>query len=141
MSADDTSLVAVPASRKGRGVAATLVRLLVWSLPALIFVTLIGFWWAAVAILKVPPYLLPPPQDVLPRIVYSRESLWNHSLVTLQEILLGFGFSIVSAIPLGLLIALSPIAKSPSCSSGTFWRGLSLVYSAVLVSPVRGPMA
>src|SRR6266436_6503517 len=30
--------------------------------------------------------------------------------------------------------------KSPSCSMGTFWRGLSLVYSAVLVSPVRGPI-
>src|SRR5713226_2169789 len=30
--------------------------------------------------------------------------------------------------------------KSPSCSSGTFCRGLSLVYSAVLVSPVRGPI-
>src|SRR6266403_4374061 len=31
--------------------------------------------------------------------------------------------------------------KSPSCSRGTFRRGLSLVYSAVLVSPVRGPIA
>src|ERR1700729_1232684 len=30
--------------------------------------------------------------------------------------------------------------KSPSWSSGTFWRGLSAVYSAVLVSPVRGPI-
>src|ERR1700758_2582404 len=30
--------------------------------------------------------------------------------------------------------------KSPSCSSGIFWRGLSLVYWAVLVSPVRGPI-
>src|ERR1700722_6553564 len=30
--------------------------------------------------------------------------------------------------------------KSPSCSSGTFWRGLSAVYSVVLVSPVRGPI-
>src|SRR3954447_22128553 len=38
------------------------------------------------------------------------------------------------------MAALSPMQKSPSCSSGTFWRGLSLVYSAVLVSPVRGPI-
>ena len=37
--------------------------------------------------------------------------LWTHSQVTLTEILLGFGLTIVTAIPLGLLIALSPLAK------------------------------
>ena len=41
----------------------------------------------------------------------SRVSLWNHSLVTLQEIIMGFGLSVVTAIPAGLLIALSPTAK------------------------------
>ena len=56
-------------------------------------------------------YLLPPPQDVLPRLYTSRQSLWNHSLVTLQEIIMGFGLSVVTAIPMGLLIALSPAAK------------------------------
>jgi NitT/TauT family transport system permease protein len=81
------------------------------SLPALVFVALIALWWAAVEIIKVPGYLLPPPQDVLPRLVTSRQTLWNHSLVTLQEIILGFGLSVVTAIPLGLLIALSPTAK------------------------------
>ena len=37
--------------------------------------------------------------------------LWTHSLVTLTEIVLGFGLTVVTAIPLGLLIALSPLAK------------------------------
>jgi len=40
-------------------------------------------------------------------ILYSAENAW----VTLREILLGFGWSVVTAIPLGLLIALSPLAK------------------------------
>ncbi len=111
MSSENTSLDAAPVVRKSRSVGAVALHLLAGILPALVFIALIGMWWAAVAILKVPPYLLPPPQDVLPRMVASRESLWNHSLVTLQEILFGFGLSIVTAIPMGLLIALSPTAK------------------------------
>jgi len=81
------------------------------TLPALVFFALIAAWWAAVWILKVPAFLLPPPEDVLPRIWESRQSLTNHSIVTIQEIVLGFGLSVVTAIPIGLLIALSPTAK------------------------------
>jgi len=88
-----------------------LIRLLNATLPALVFVALIAAWWAAVAIGKVPAFLLPPPQDVLPRIIEDRQSFLNHSWVTVQEILLGFALSVVTAIPLGLLIALSPLAK------------------------------
>lgn len=88
-----------------------LIRIAQDSLPVWVFIALIAAWWAAVAILKVPSFLLPPPQDVLPRIWEGRQSLFNHSMITIQEILLGFGLSVVTAIPLGLLIALSPIAK------------------------------
>jgi NitT/TauT family transport system permease protein len=85
---------------------------LLWtSLPVLVFVGLIVAWWLAVALLDIPAYLLPPPQDVLPRLVSARQSLWNNSLITLEEIVLGFALSVVMAIPLGLLIALSPAAK------------------------------
>jgi len=80
-------------------------------LPAVVFVALIAGWWAAVEIAKVPSYLLPPPQDVLPRIIADHTSFIAHSWVTIQEILLGFALSVVTAIPLGLLIALSPPAK------------------------------
>jgi NitT/TauT family transport system permease protein len=37
--------------------------------------------------------------------------LWSHSVTTLTEILLGFGLTVATAIPLGLLIALSRTAK------------------------------
>lgn len=87
------------------------IRLVNFFLPALVFVSLIAIWALAVQFYGIPAYLLPPPKDVLPRIVEARESLFNHTLITLQEILLGFGLSIVTAIPLGLLIALSPLAK------------------------------
>src|SRR5882724_7592288 len=81
------------------------------SQPALVFFALILAWWLAVKIFGIPVYLLPPPQDVLPRLAEARQSLWNHSLVTIEEIVLGFALSVVMAIPLGLLIALSPAAK------------------------------
>lgn len=102
----------------GKGPQKTAVRRRSWSgrlfrasQPALVFVALILFWWLAVKAFGIPAYLLPPPQDVLPRLVEARQSLWNHTLVTMEEIVLGFALSVVTAIPLGLLIALSPAAK------------------------------
>jgi NitT/TauT family transport system permease protein len=80
-------------------------------LPALVFAALIALWWLAGLVFDIPAYLLPPPQDVLPALYEHRQSLWNHSLVTIGEIVAGFALSIVTAIPLGLLIALSPTAK------------------------------
>src|ERR1700722_5224732 len=106
MSGDNT-----PVASQASGIGARLFAILWGSLPALIFVALIAMWWAAVEVFNVSAYLLPPPQDVLPRIYSSRVSLWNHTLVTIQEIIMGFALSVVMAIPMGLLIALSPAAK------------------------------
>lgn len=89
----------------------SVVRVVNALLPAVVFFALIAAWWAAVDLGNVPSYLLPPPQDVLPRIAADYQSFINHGWVTIQEILLGFGWSVVTAIPLGLLIALSPLAK------------------------------
>ncbi|HUN47371.1 MAG TPA: ABC transporter permease [Stellaceae bacterium] len=86
-------------------------RLFRASQPALVFVALILAWWLAIRLFDIPVYLLPPPGDVLPKLVEARQSLWSHTLVTMEEIVLGFALSVVSAIPLGLLIALSPAAK------------------------------
>src|SRR5262245_12223685 len=88
-----------------------LINILNALLPAAVFVALIVAWWAAVAIFKVPAFLLPPPEDVLPRIAADHRSFIYRGWVTIQEILLGFAASVGSAIALGLLIALSPLAK------------------------------
>ena len=111
MSADDIPVASPVSTVKTPSLGGKLLALLWGGMPALVFIALIVLWWAAVAVFKAPAYLLPPPEDVLPRIVSSRQSLWNHSLVTLQEIIMGFGLSVVTAIPMGLLIALSPAAR------------------------------
>lgn len=88
-----------------------MLTVLVGATPALVFVGCVALWWAIVKVFEPPVYLLPPPQDVLPRLIQSRQSLWTHGLVTVEEILWGFVLSILTAIPLGLVIALSPTAK------------------------------
>jgi len=86
------------------------IRRIGWNLlPPLTFVGIVAIWWGAVELFKIPAYLLPGPQSVFSRCVTDAGLLWAHSKVTLTEILLGFGLTIVTAIPLGLLIALAPL--------------------------------
>jgi NitT/TauT family transport system permease protein len=111
LGADTNADKPATAERRAAGLGMRLRGLVNMGLPAAVFIAIIAGWALAIEYFDIPAYLLPPPQDVLPRLAESWPSLWNHTLVTIQEILLGFGLSIVTAIPMGLLIALSPMAK------------------------------
>jgi len=88
------------------------LRRIGWNLlPPLTFVGIVALWWASVRVFNIPAYLLPGPAGVFERLITDAGMLWSNALVTLTEILLGFGLTVVSAIPLGLLIALSPLAR------------------------------
>jgi NitT/TauT family transport system permease protein len=100
------------APRPRRSKAQRAIRRIGWNLlPPLTFVAMVALWWAIVEVFKIPAYLLPGPKAVFARLVTDAGLLWTHSQVTLTEIVLGFGITIVTAIPLGLLIALSPLSK------------------------------
>lgn len=75
--------------------------------PTLTFVILIAAWAALVAAFNIPIYLVPAPSTVIPALIDNAPDLWSNSLVTLTEIALGFGITVVFAIPMGLAIALS----------------------------------
>ncbi|WP_108660007.1 ABC transporter permease [Acuticoccus kandeliae] len=91
----------------GRG-----IRFVAWNLlPPLTFAALVGVWWASIKLFAIPPYLLPSPGAVFDRLITDAALLWRNTQITLTEIILGFALTIVSAIPLGLFIALSPLAK------------------------------
>ena len=108
LSADSFQTAARSHSSKGMRA----VRRIAWNLlPPLTFVAIVGLWWAAIELFRIPAYLLPGPGGVFARLVTDAALLWTHSKVTLTEILLGFGLTVVAAIPLGLVIALSPLAK------------------------------
>jgi NitT/TauT family transport system permease protein len=101
---------AVTAPRPSRTVRK--LKRLGWNLlPPLTFVVLVALWAAAIPIFKIPAYLLPGPGAVFSRVISDAPMLWTHSMVTLTEIVLGFALTVVTAIPLGLWIALSPLAK------------------------------
>jgi NitT/TauT family transport system permease protein len=72
-------------------------RRIAWNLlPPLTFLALIGLWWAAVQVFRIPAYLLPGPGAVFTRLMTDAGLLWTHSQVTLIEILLGFGLTVVT---------------------------------------------
>src|SRR5260221_11942978 len=96
MSAENIQVAKQNAARKTRRRRGRLFAIVWGSLPALGFVALIGLWWAAVEIIKVPGYLLPPPHHVLPRLVTSLQMLRNHTLLPFQAIILGFTLSVVT---------------------------------------------
>lgn len=81
------------------------------SLPIITFAALLLGWLLFVELGDVPEYVIPSPLDVFPRIWESRSRLLRESWITVQEVGIGFGVSIITAIPLGLLLALSETAK------------------------------
>lgn len=79
--------------------------------PVATFAGLIVLWWALVAAFSIPKYLVPDPQAVLPSLVQHWPDLWEQTTTTLVEIVLGFIITVVFAIPMGLIIALSLAAR------------------------------
>jgi len=89
-----------------------MVRDFLWNMiPAITFVAIVGLWALIVDVFKVPSYLLPAPGAVFNVLVSEAPMLWANTKVTLLEIVLGFGLTVLMAIPLGLVIALSRLAK------------------------------
>lgn len=69
--------------------------------PSIVFIAILLFWEAAVRIAEVPLYILPAPSKIFLAIVSERSLLMAHSLVTLEETLIG----LVLATFLGIVLA------------------------------------
>ncbi len=81
--------------------------LLTWLLPVFILIGLVAAWEVWVRLADVPKWQLPAPWEIAQELVSSRSLLWEHYLVTLEEIVVGF----MAALAAGLLLA-SGIAYS-----------------------------
>lgn len=79
--------------------------------PILTFAVLIALWWALVEAFHIPEYLVPSPLAVFPSLVKYWPDLWMNTQTTLFEVVVGFGITVVFAIPMGLAVALSLSAK------------------------------
>ncbi len=78
-----------------------------WVTVVLTLVGLVGFWQLLYLVFPIPHYLLPSPFSIAERMYLDAEMLFYHSLVTLEEVLLGFAISVVFGIPLAVLIVYS----------------------------------
>ncbi len=74
-----------------------------------VFAAMFAGWEIAVRALGIPDFILPSPSAIVIKIVLSWQLLLWNAFVTLQEILLGFGLSVVVAVPLAIAVVYSGI--------------------------------
>ncbi|HET6449064.1 MAG TPA: ABC transporter permease [Conexibacter sp.] len=113
--ASATALAALAAAeqRSGgalrRGASRVLATAAFWYVAAILLV--IGVWELVIVLTGTADYLLPTPAQVARALSTYRSSLWEQALVTLKEIVLGFGVSVVLGMALAIPIAFSRLAE------------------------------
>ncbi|MFN2135845.1 MAG: ABC transporter permease [Candidatus Promineifilaceae bacterium] len=85
----------------------------VWLIVILSLVFLLVLWQLLVVVGEYPTFLLPGPADVWRQflVVLADGRLLHHSLVTIGEIIPGLLIGLAIAVPLGYLLAKSPLAE------------------------------
>ncbi len=81
-------------------------------LPIGVFILLLIVWEAAVDIFTIPLYLLPAPSVIWTDSVAIAGTMGEHTLATLQTVVLGFIISIAISLPLAVFLTSSPLISS-----------------------------
>jgi len=76
-------------------------------LPTITLCLVLGIWEAAVRIFEISSYVLPTPSKIATAVITDFSNLWMHSMVTLQEAVLGLVISTVLAVLIAVLMDLS----------------------------------
>jgi NitT/TauT family transport system permease protein len=81
--------------------------------PLASFAILLLAWQFLVRAFGVPEYILPVPTEFLAKLAESHALIWQHTLVTSYEILLGFLLATVISVPLGfVVVSITAIERS-----------------------------
>lgn len=72
-------------------------------------VVLLSVWQLVVVLFDMPPFILPPPGLVFSKLIANPQLLWEHSLITLTEILLG----LLLGLSMGIFLALMMLLFNP----------------------------
>lgn len=78
----------------------------IWT-PVLVAVLVIALWEGCVRLFDVPLYILPAPTKIIEALVENRSELWGHTLVTLEESVIGLVIALVLAMVTAILMDLS----------------------------------
>lgn len=90
-----------------------LSRLTEWVAPVSLIGAILALWQVASSMLGMPRWLLPSPVDIVAALVGSWGLIWQHTMVTLEEVLVGFGLALASGIALAVAIAYSrPVERA-----------------------------
>ena len=77
---------------------------------ASLFITL-GIWELCVHVFDISLYILPAPSTIVASMIESFDVLWMHSMVTLQEALIGLALATLFAVVIAILMDLSNAFK------------------------------
>jgi NitT/TauT family transport system permease protein len=76
------------------------------------FLAIFLLWEGAVRLFEIKSYLLPPPTAILSEGWQSRQLLFDSTIVTLGETLLGFAVGVVTGAALAVLVFSMPLART-----------------------------
>ncbi|MXZ00444.1 ABC transporter permease [Candidatus Poribacteria bacterium] len=79
--------------------------------PIVILLAVLGIWETSVHVFDIPRYILPPPSKIVLTLFEEHEQLLKHTLVTLEEMLLGFALAVSIGIPLAVLMFEFPVLE------------------------------
>lgn len=82
-----------------------------WLWPGLILVGLLALWEGLARLFHVPRWLLPTPSSVGAELWASRGLLWTHTLVTLEEVVVGFALAFAVGVVLAIGIAYTKVLE------------------------------
>ena len=82
-----------------------------WVIPGLIILGLVVVWEVCVRTMSIPDWQLPPPSSIILELVVSIDLLWEHTIVTVLEIAIGFAISLVVGLVLSAGIAYSSLLQ------------------------------
>jgi NitT/TauT family transport system permease protein len=103
-------------------------------LPEIVFFGLIALLWEmAPDWFGIRPYLLPPLSSVLAALWTNAAELYRHSLVTLNEVVVGYLWAVVGGLALGLAIHTVPLARRTVYPLIILFQGLPKVALAPLM--------
>ena len=92
-------------------IRSAVARLRLWAAPVTILLGIVVLWELWVQVWDIPKWQLPSPSEIGRELAASRSLLLEHTLVTLEEIILGFVAALTSGLVLATAIAYSRILE------------------------------
>ena len=87
----------------------------------------LGVWHLATVILQLPNYLLPPPLDVWHALVANAGQITENSVVTLQEVLIGFVVANVLSVSIAVAVGFFPRLEGGAVATAVIMKTLPII--------------